>query len=156
MHRPAIEAGELKQPPNPHLGLKYDATKTYITFIVGDGDNLEILRGRNLSWLLGRQRRCESSTCFPLVWSFSPQAIRVMPEFARHAYGVAAATGSDFFNLPGEHSMSQLRLKRGLEKWRHKRVSNAMNTTSHMIRYTCCSLGRHVLVPFHHGRPEQV
>lgn len=106
-NRPPIEAGELKQPPNPHSGEEYDPEKTYVTFIVGDGDNLEILRGRNLSWLLGRQRRCSGtgSKCFPLVWSFSPQAVRVMPEFARHAYSVAAATGADFFNLPASGDM---------------------------------------------------
>ncbi|GMH88571.1 hypothetical protein TrST_g11200 [Triparma strigata] len=93
----------MKQPENLHDGLEYDPEKNYVTFVVGDGDNLNVLVGRNLPWILARQKKCGGSkrgTCYPLLWTFSARALDLLPDLSRYFYDFAANTGSDYFMLP--------------------------------------------------------
>ncbi|GMH49424.1 hypothetical protein TL16_g00512 [Triparma laevis f. inornata] len=94
---------KLQQPDNLHDGLVYDPEKTYVTFVVGDGDNLNVMIGRNLPWVLARQKKCggmKRGTCYPLVWTLSARALDLLPDLSRYFYDFAANTGSDYFMLP--------------------------------------------------------
>lgn len=55
---PAIEAGDLVS--SPYQDVKYDPTKTYVSFLIGDGDNLRFLVERHLQWFETRKevREC--------------------------------------------------------------------------------------------------
>ena len=87
----------------------YEKDKTYIALVVGDGDNLELLKTRNLIWWTARRAKCASAVasaeslallCFPLVWSFSPRAPDLAPGIHELFFEQAKATGKDFFVLP--------------------------------------------------------
>jgi len=95
----------LSQPPDPDVDIQYDSSTTYVAFIIGDGDNLLYMKSRNYLWTSARLVRCRndptsSKLCFPLTWTISPQAVKVMPQIVLYFYNFAAQTGRDFFTLP--------------------------------------------------------
>lgn len=80
----------------------YDATKTYVAFVVGDGDNVSyIMRSRN-EWLRQRLEDCEQvvNSCEPLTWSISPHLPYLAPDVLQWYYESSYQTGKDYFILP--------------------------------------------------------
>lgn len=82
----------------------YSASKTYVTLIVGDGDNLSFLKRSRREWMLERVDRCRADPsykgCFPLVWTLSPQTLHAAPDWARWYFNKSYTTGHDYFALP--------------------------------------------------------
>merc|ERR1712241_758920 len=54
--------------------LVYDPNMTYMTFILGDGDNIAFMKGGRHGWMEERLQICQGrgGCTFPLVWSMSP------------------------------------------------------------------------------------
>lgn len=87
---------------NPEAPSKaYDRTKTYITFIIGDGDNLNFLKGSRRDWMTERVMNCKSGKgCFPLLWTISPNVVKNLPDLGRWYYNQSYLTKQDYFVLP--------------------------------------------------------
>ena len=90
----------LRQNPSPRI--VYDPAVTYLTLVVGDGDNLAYVKGGRMAWMVDRVSRCAShpATCFPLVWSLSGWPLTLAPDWVRWYYNQSYATGQDFFSFP--------------------------------------------------------
>jgi hypothetical protein len=83
--------------------LTYDPTKSYIAFVVGDGDNLAFVKDGEASrktWIKERVAWCETNECFPLSWTLSPHLLYVAPDIMEWYYKQALVTGADSFVLP--------------------------------------------------------
>ena len=79
----------------------YNKSKTYIGLVIGDGDNVNFIKGSRASWMNERISKCESGqTCFPLIWTLSPALRYLAPDWARWFFEQANRTGSDYFILP--------------------------------------------------------
>lgn len=82
----------------------FNKSKTYITLIVGDGDNVAFVRGSRRDWVEQRVRQCQadpsSRGCFPLVWTLSPHVLHLAPDWARWYFEQSHATQHDYFVLP--------------------------------------------------------
>ncbi|GMH96003.1 hypothetical protein TrVE_jg11004 [Triparma verrucosa] len=100
---------QIKSPlqQNPTEDITYASTLTYVAIIIGDGDNLNILKTRNLLWWSSRVSRCRDSDkkCFPLSWTTSPQLKYILPDMMRYFYEEAERTGRDYFVLPPSGDM---------------------------------------------------
>eukprot|EP00164_Ancoracysta_twista_P004193 GFYU01005642.1.p1 GENE.GFYU01005642.1~~GFYU01005642.1.p1 ORF type:complete len:616 (-),score=228.54 GFYU01005642.1:1126-2973(-) len=92
----------LKQ--SPETPVTYDAEKTYVSVVLGDGDNIAFMKGSRREWLNERTSQCklqsDQQKCFPLLWTASPHLLRVAPSMARWYYDQAATTQADYFVLP--------------------------------------------------------
>ena len=99
---PRISAPLRQNVEPPSASLPYNSSLTYIALIVGDGDNLNIVRGSHFDWMNERVSRCKNDTasCFPLAWTISPAALQVAPDWLRWYYAQAGTTGADWFVLP--------------------------------------------------------
>jgi hypothetical protein len=102
-HAPPITTPLLQPPPQPYH--PFNASKSYVAFVVGDGDNLAMVKGTRFQWFSARRAACASSSnrstpCYPLLWTLSPALQRVAPDIAAWFFQGAAATGSDYFVLP--------------------------------------------------------
>ena len=76
----------LSQPPElPDSGEPFNNSNTYISFLVGDGDNLNFVKGSRYEWMQNRVRSCESNPagCYPLTWTLSPATLKVSPGISR-------------------------------------------------------------------------
>ena len=82
--------------------LVYDPNKTYMTFILGDGDNIAFMKGGRRGWMEERLQICEErGGCdFPLVWTISPHLLYMGPDYLTWYYSKANETGQDVFVLP--------------------------------------------------------
>jgi len=82
----------------------YNASLTYLTVVMGDGDNLNFVKDSRRDWMEQRVAVCGSNetrgTCFPLVWSLSPAALYLVPDFVRWYYEQSFRTQRDWFVLP--------------------------------------------------------
>jgi GxGYxYP putative glycoside hydrolase C-terminal domain len=82
----------------------YDASKTYIALVVGDGDNIGMVKTRNLEWVRKRMAYCNNETmahnCFPLSWTISPHMLYLAPDLLKWYYSQGKNTTQDFFLLP--------------------------------------------------------
>merc|ERR1719313_1944293 len=62
----------------------YNKSKTYMAFIIGDGDNIALDKGQAYGWMQDRVSRCTAdqsrNSCFPLVWTLSPALLHLAPE----------------------------------------------------------------------------
>ena len=91
-------------PQNPTGRPIFDATKTYVSFVIGDGDNINFMKGSRRDWFLDRVQRCKADPsykgCFPLLWSASPQLLHLAPDWLRWYYDQARQTTKDYFVLP--------------------------------------------------------
>lgn len=99
--RPPIEEpGVLRQ--NELEDVEYDPTKTYVAFIVGDGDNVRFIMTTRNQWLRQRLGDCAlpDSPCAPITWSISPQLPDLAPDVLEWYYTLSQETGSDYFTLP--------------------------------------------------------
>ncbi|MCC6217822.1 MAG: hypothetical protein IT376_23385 [Polyangiaceae bacterium] len=97
---PITAASEL--PQNPPGTAPYDPTKTYVAFVVGDGDNVAYILSSRKDWLRQRLEDCArpDNSCQPLTWSLSPHLPRIAPDVLEWYYRSSRATGNDFFVLP--------------------------------------------------------
>jgi hypothetical protein len=82
--------------------LIFDPAKTYITFVVGDGDNTAFMKGGRRGWMKERIQHCnETVHCnFPLSWSISPHLLYLAPDWLYWYYDQANQTQQDVFVLP--------------------------------------------------------
>lgn len=82
--------------------ISYDAGKTYVAFVVGDGDNIQYMMTTRHDWFRQRVTDCASATagCPPLTWSISPHLSQVTPDVLRWYYEQSHKTGKDYFVLP--------------------------------------------------------
>lgn len=87
---------------NPAEKVSYDPAKTYVAFVVGDGDNVAYLLAARREWFKLRMADCAKpgGTCPPLTWSLSPHISRLAPDVLQWYYQSARATGKDYFTLP--------------------------------------------------------
>lgn len=89
-------------PQNKMESIDYDPTKTYVAFIVGDGDNVNFMMGTRAQWIRQRAEACSQGEAFcpPLTWSISPHLARIAPDVLKWYYEMSHATGNDYFMLP--------------------------------------------------------
>ena len=82
--------------------LVYDPTMTYMTFILGDGDNIAFMKGGRRRWMQERIDYCKTTEIckYPLAWSMSPHLLYLAPDWLHWYYSQANATGQDVFVLP--------------------------------------------------------
>ncbi len=87
---------------NPLEKLTYDAAKTYVAFVVGDGDNVAYLLAARRQWFKQRMADCAQpgGTCPALTWSLSPHIPHLAPDVMDWYYQSARVTGKDYFSLP--------------------------------------------------------
>jgi hypothetical protein len=80
----------------------YDPTKTYVAFVIGDGDNIRYIMSTRKEWLEQRIATCKGAEpkCPPLTWTISPHLPDLAPDVLRWYYETAASTGADYFMLP--------------------------------------------------------
>jgi hypothetical protein len=83
----------------------FSANKTYVTLVVGDGDNIQMVKTSRLAWFQKRLAACSSpsnatAACFPLAWTLSPRLQTVAPDVARWFFANALTTRADYFVLP--------------------------------------------------------
>ena len=97
-------AAPLQQVPDPpSMALPYNESLTYVAIIMGDGDNLNFVKGSRRDWMIERTAYCAAvapDPCFPLVWTLSPAALHAAPDFVRWYYSQATRTKADYFVLP--------------------------------------------------------
>ncbi|MCC6160299.1 MAG: hypothetical protein IT350_19765 [Deltaproteobacteria bacterium] len=99
--RPPIEEpGVLTQ--NELEDIEYDPDKTYVAFVIGDGDNIAYMMDARGEWLRQRLADCEQpvNSCAPMTWSISPHLPRLAPDVLEWYYEQSRLTGADYFMLP--------------------------------------------------------
>jgi hypothetical protein len=99
--RPAItRPDELAR--NAPQAVSYDPSRTYVAFVIGDGDNIRYIMSTRRDWLDQRLARCRGAepACPPLTWTMSPHLPDLAPDVLRWYFEAAASTGSDYFMLP--------------------------------------------------------
>lgn len=113
---PPITSPLVQPPPSspPRLAV-YNSSRTYLSIIVGDGDNIAFVKGSRRDWIEDRVERCvqglalaaESQLrrandrgCFPLVWTLSPALLHAAPPLARWYFNKTHQTGRDHIVLP--------------------------------------------------------
>lgn len=95
---PPIDTPMVQVPPPP--ATPYNASRTYVTFIVGDGDSVSKMTTDRKAWMEQRVQACGAGGCFPLVWSMSPHLRYLAPNLLRWYFNGSYETGSDYFVLP--------------------------------------------------------
>lgn len=97
---PIADPGEIPQIALEHVD--YDPTKTYVAFIVGDGDNINFMMRSRSQWIRQRAEACAKGEVFcpPLTWSISPHLARLAPDVLKWYYKMSRETGKDYFTLP--------------------------------------------------------
>ncbi len=98
--RPIRDANEIEQ--NALEDVDYDPSKTYVAFVVGDGDNVAYIMDKRSEWLRQRLLDCEQTenSCEPITWSISPHLPRMAPDVLEWYYDMSHRTGKDYFMLP--------------------------------------------------------
>jgi len=97
---PILEAGELER--NAPEDVEYDPSKTYVAFVVGDGDNVRFIMTTRKEWLRQRLADCAQadSPCAPLTWTISPHLPSLAPDVLGWYFRSSRQTGKDYFTLP--------------------------------------------------------
>lgn len=97
---PIVDADVVRQ--NDLEAVSYDASKTYVAFLVGDGDNIAFMMSTRHDWFRQRQDECAkgAENCPPLTWTISPHLARLAPQVLRWYYDQSHATKKDYFALP--------------------------------------------------------
>ena len=84
--------------------LVYDPSTTYMSFIIGDGDNIAFMKGGRRGWMEERVSYCQSqdsgACSVPLVFSMSPHLTYLAPDWLHWYYRQANVSGPDVFSLP--------------------------------------------------------
>ena len=94
------DAGELER--NDPEDVAYDPSRTYVAFVIGDGDNVRFIMTARKEWLRQRLADCGQSdnACAPVTWSISPHLQWLAPDVLRWYFASARVTGHDYFTLP--------------------------------------------------------
>ena len=97
---PITNPEDIKQ--NEQEKIDYDPAKTYVAFVVGDGDNVAFMMGARADWIRQRAEICRNGedSCPPLTWSISPHLARIAPDVLNWYYKMSYDTGKDYFMLP--------------------------------------------------------
>lgn len=89
---------------NPEPKMQFNASETYLALVIGDGDNMQLIKTRRREWMMQRVERCtadpSSKTCFPLLWTISPHILHLAPDWAHWFFNQSYITRSDYFVLP--------------------------------------------------------
>ncbi|RMF15291.1 MAG: hypothetical protein D6761_08145 [Candidatus Dadabacteria bacterium] len=82
--------------------VRYDPEKTYVAFVVGDGDNIRYIMSTRRDWLAERLERCQDARpkCPALTWTISPHLPEIAPDVLVWYADAARSTGADYFALP--------------------------------------------------------
>ena len=100
--KPQITAPQ--QQNQPARQKAFDANKTYVALVIGDGDSIKHMKRWSRGFMLHRVERCHEDPsykgCFPLVWSLSPNLRFLAPDWMRWYYDHARHTTHDHFVLP--------------------------------------------------------
>ena len=82
--------------------IQYDPGKTYVAFMVGDGDNVQYMMTTRHDWFRQRLTECQATNnaCPPLTWTISPHLTRLAPDLLAWYYEQSHVTGKDYFTLP--------------------------------------------------------
>jgi hypothetical protein len=82
----------------------FNASKTYVSLVIGDGDRIKHMKRWSRIFLLDRVQRCKADPsykgCFPLLWTLNPNLVRLAPDWMRWYYEQARQTTHDYFVLP--------------------------------------------------------
>lgn len=80
----------------------YDPARTYVAFVVGDGDNIAYITSTRREWFRQRLATCQAgdASCPPLTWTISPHLTRIAPDLLRWYYDQSHRTGHDYFTMP--------------------------------------------------------
>ena len=92
----------VRQVPEPPAA-PYNKSKTYISIVLGDGDNIGFVKGSRRGWMTDRVSKCAADPangCFPLTWTLSPRTLHLAPDWLRWYYDKSVMTGADYFTLP--------------------------------------------------------
>lgn len=97
---PIVDPGELE--PNAPEDVEYDPSRTYVAFVIGDGDNVRFIMTARHAWLRQRLEDCAQAdrACAPITWSISPHLARIAPDVLEWYYAASRRTGRDWFVLP--------------------------------------------------------
>lgn len=99
--KPKISA-PLSQNPQPHM--VFNRSKTYLGLVMGDGDNLNFIKGSRKDGIQARVSKCAAdssySGCFPLLWTMSPAALEFAPDWLTWYFNESLKTKNDYFVLP--------------------------------------------------------
>ena len=89
-------------PFNPTPTTFFNKSKTYIAFVVGDGDNLDYIFGHERrDWIEERLEMCAKKKCsYPLLWTMSPHMLYLAPDVVRWYGDQLLQTETDRFALP--------------------------------------------------------
>jgi hypothetical protein len=89
-------------PFNPTPATSFNKSKTYIAFVVGDGDNLDYIFGNERrAWIEERLEMCANKQCsYPLLWTMSPHMLYLAPDVVRWYGDQLLQTQTDRFALP--------------------------------------------------------
>ena len=71
---------------NPAPTAVYNASKTSLALVVGDGDNVQYMKGSRATWMAQRVAACAADPatgCFPLLWTVSPHLLHLAPDMLR-------------------------------------------------------------------------
>ena len=93
---------QVKLKQNKHDEIQFNKTKTYITLVVGDGDNIGMVKNARRQWMIDRVNTCTNTnnSCYPLVWTLSPHLTYLAPEILTWFQNQANITHHDYFILP--------------------------------------------------------
>jgi hypothetical protein len=82
--------------------VSYEPDKTYVAFVVGDGDNIQYMMTTRHDWFQQRIADCAKTgaACAPLTWSISPHLTRLAPDILAWYYEQSHRSRSDYFVLP--------------------------------------------------------
>ena len=87
--------------------LQYNSSRTYVAFVIGDGDNVQYVQNSRAGMMRDRTARCAAgggasnvSACFPLLWSLSPATLHLAPDWTRWYFNTSYKTRADWFVLP--------------------------------------------------------
>ncbi|NLH48297.1 MAG: hypothetical protein GX444_06805 [Myxococcales bacterium] len=97
---PIREANEIEQ--NAPEEVAYDPEKTYVAFVVGDGDNIAFIMDARSQWIRQRLAACDQpdDSCAPITWTISPHLSYLAPDVLEWYYDQSHQTGKDYFMLP--------------------------------------------------------
>lgn len=87
---------------NEPEAVSYDSGKTYVAFVVGDGDNIQYMLTTRHDWFEQRITDCAANgaACAPLTWSISPHLARLAPDLLAWYYDQSHRSRRDYFVLP--------------------------------------------------------
>lgn len=97
---PITESNVVTQ--NALEAVTYDRSRTYVAFVVGDGDNIAYMATTRREWFRQRLTTCQAgaAACPPLTWTLSPHLAQLAPDMLRWYYDQSHRTGRDYFTLP--------------------------------------------------------